>query len=127
MDDFRLLHEQLIKQNSEDIKALKEDLKGLPERFNSLEERVSELINGINDLLKRMEDKYQTKEVCNMCKLIEENRFKSMDEKYETLEQEIKKIKSAYERTILKILLLSVSVIISLASFILANFDRLLR
>ena len=61
------LHDQLIKQNAEDIKEIKSVTNGLPQTIERIEYVVISLSKNFEKFLEVADKKYQTKEMCDVC------------------------------------------------------------
>ena len=84
--DVILLHEQILKQNVEDIKELKEITFGLPQTLERIEYVVSELGNNFKEFLRSADKKYQTKEMCDMCRNDIDKRITELEKKNDRLQ-----------------------------------------
>jgi hypothetical protein len=62
------LHNKLLQQNAEDIKELKELTFGLPQTLERIEYVVTKLGENFDKFLDSAEKKFQTKEMCELCR-----------------------------------------------------------
>jgi hypothetical protein len=81
------LHNQLLKQNAEDIKELKELTFGLPQTLERIEYVVNKLGENVDKFLDSAEKKFQTKEVCEMCIKAHGEATGNIDKRVEDLEK----------------------------------------
>ena len=86
------LHDQLIRQNAEDIKEIRVVTNGLPQTIERIEYVVNKLCDNFEKFLEVADKKYQTKEMCEVCaesnekQVIEVNkRIDGIEKKYDYL------------------------------------------
>jgi predicted transcriptional regulator len=119
------VHEEMLKIHGEDIKEIKQQIYGLPQKFDSLEKNVTTLCVNVSDLIKKLEDKYQTKEVCEMCSKGLQSRIENIEEKeIAPLKEEIKGLKEENSKLKWGLIVILATV---LGELILPNLPKLFK
>jgi uncharacterized coiled-coil DUF342 family protein len=103
-DEYVLLHSEMLKKSAEEIKELKAEVNGLPQRMDSMEKSIvelckthSELSKSISEFIQRLEDKFVTKELNDMCdeKILSE--MKAIKDKTVTLQTSYDKLEKKFD------------------------------
>ena len=81
------LHDELIRQNSEDIREIKEITFGLPQTIERIEYVVTKLSENFEKFLEVADKKYQTKEMCQVCIERQEKEVEEVNERVAGLEK----------------------------------------
>ena len=84
-DGLVAVHEELIKQQDEDIKELKKITFGLPQILESFDKTLTKLSNNLEKFLDNADKKYQTKEVCEVCSSNIEKRVDKLETEKERM------------------------------------------
>jgi len=122
------LHDELLKRNAEDIKEIKNELYGIPQRMDSLEKGVTQLCDGVAennrnvvDLLHRLEDKFQTKEMCTMCS---ESMDKELTDFQDATDKRIGKLEVKFDKAMIALVVGLVAMLGFLGKY---GFDLLMK
>ena len=86
-ENFVPLHNQLLKQNAEDIKELKELTFGLPQTLERIEYVVEQLGKNVDKFLDSAADRFQTKEMCVVCIETKEKEISEANQRIDKLEK----------------------------------------
>ena len=81
------LHDELIRQNAEDIREIKEITFGLPQTIERIEYVVTKLSENFEKFLEVADKKYQTKEMCQVCIERQEKEVEEVNERVAGLEK----------------------------------------
>lgn len=80
-NNFIPLHDQLLKQNADDIKELKDLTFGLPQTIERIEYVITKLSDNVEKFLDYADKKYQTKEMCEVCQENDNKRITAIEKK----------------------------------------------
>lgn len=81
------LHDELIRQNAEDIREIKEITFGLPQTIERIEYVITKLSENFDKFLEVADKKYQTKEMCQVCIERQEKEVEEVNERVAGLEK----------------------------------------
>lgn len=133
-DEVQLLHEDMLKRLSEDVKGLETEIYGIPQRLDSMEQGMNRLCEtvvqfgkDISGLLRRIEDKYQTKEMCDMCNVYLKKEMEDIKRENERQRKEIENLKDDNKNKDRKMLYAGALFLIQLVAWIFLNHDKLLK
>jgi predicted RNase H-like nuclease (RuvC/YqgF family) len=126
-EDVKLLHEEMLKNNATQIEKLQTEIYGIPQRIKNLEDKVTELCVSLSEFLRRIEDKYQTNEMCEVCAKNVDKELNDIKYDNEKLHEEVEVLKCDRDKIMLKLLVGGAIIIGQLIVFIFLNHDKLLR
>lgn len=105
------VHEDMLLQNRADIQDIKKDLvviATLQEKFSNMEGWLKSISTDIKNFIEKTDDKFQTKEMCDVCMQTSEKQYAELVKIYEnrvtdlkeTYSRAISELKSEYQREI---------------------------
>lgn len=103
------VHEDMLLQNRADIQDIKKDLviiATLQEKFSNMEGWLKSISTDIKSFIEKTDDKFQTKEMCDVCMQTSEKQYAELVKIYEnrvadlkeTYTKAISDLKSEYQR-----------------------------
>lgn len=87
------MHEDLLMRNSTDIQSIKKDMIGLAkleEKFSNMEGWLKSISTDIKNFIEKTENKFQTKEMCDVCMQTSEKQYSELIKVYENRVQDLK-------------------------------------
>lgn len=133
-EDVQLLHENLLKQHADNIKELRVEMNGIPQRLDNVEKQITKLCDtvmefgkGVNDLLRRIEDKYQTKEMCDMCNLYLKNEVEELKLENRAQQKKIESLQKESSNMLKGIIGMGVTFFVQVLVWIFLNHDKLVK
>lgn len=81
------LHDELIKQNTADIKEIKNVTNGLPQTIERIEYILTQLNSTMDRFIQEADKKYQSKEMCQMCSIDAEKKMDEVNKRVDGLEK----------------------------------------
>lgn len=87
------MHEDLLMRNASDIQSIKKDMIGLAkleEKFSNMEGWLKSISSDIKNFIEKTENKFQTKEMCDVCMQTSEKQYSELVRIYENRVQDLK-------------------------------------